>query len=278
MTIMENETLQVVGRVEGIRRYPVKSMAGEELLECAATEKGLAGDRAFALVEEGSGKVVCAKNPRKWDGVLNYRAEFTAGRGANKDSRTVRIAFPDGDATRSDDESVDAVLSEKLGHRVHLASTPPEGATLESTDAEAPADSQETHDWMMPPGTFFDLAPVHLVTTASLSHLQTLLPQSKIDVRRFRPNLVVETAEELQGFVENDWVGRTLAIGDEVVLRILCPCPRCIMTTVRQGGLPKDPEVLRSAVAHNQGSIGVYAAVERAGKIRVGDAVKLSAE
>jgi uncharacterized protein YcbX len=156
-----------------------------------------------------------------------------------------------------------------------LTAAPPEGATLESTDAEAPAESEETHDWMMPPGTFFDLAPIHLVTTATLKHLQSLTPDSAFDVRRFRPNLVVETPEPLQGFIENEWVGQTLTIGDEVILRILCPCPRCIMTTLSQGNLPKDPNVLRTAAKHNQGSIGVYAAVEKAGRIRVGDAVRI---
>lgn len=97
----------------------------------------------------------------------------------------------------------------------------------------------------MPSGTFFDLAPVHLVTTATINRLRELAPQSRFEVRRFRPNLVVESPTGASGFVENDWIGRTLAIGDEVRLNITGPCPRCVMTTLAQGDLPKDPGILR---------------------------------
>jgi uncharacterized protein YcbX len=265
-----NLTLATLGGISLLRRYPVKSMAGEELVEASATAMGLSGDRSFAIVDSETDKVVSAKNPRKWDGVLNCRAEFVAGR--DKDSRTVRITFPDGDSVRSDDANVDAVLSDRFHRAVHLAATPPDAAALESTDADG-SDDSPTHDWHLPPGSFFDLAPIHLVTTATLAHLQSLIHESAIDVRRFRPNLVVETDPSAVGFVENDWVGRAVKIGDEVVLRILCPCPRCIMTTLPQGNLAKDPDILRAAATHNQGSIGVYAAVEQEGCIRVGDAV-----
>ncbi len=127
----------------------------------------------------------------------------------------------------------------------------------------------------MPSGTFFDLAPVHLVTTATINRLRELAPQSRFEVRRFRPNLVVESPTGASGFVENDWIGRTLAIGDEVRLNITGPCPRCVMTTLAQGDLPKDPGILRAAVLHNQGNVGVYASVVRGGRIKRGDPVEL---
>ena len=88
------------------------------------------------------------------------------------------------------------------------------------------------------------------------------------------PNLVIET-DGPDGFVENDWVGRTLSIGG-VVFRIDGPCPRCVMTTLAQGSLPKDAAVLRAAVQNNGGNVGAYASVIRAGRIRRGDRAELA--
>jgi uncharacterized protein YcbX len=134
------------------------------------------------------------------------------------------------------------------------------------------AQRDEVFDFNLPPGTFFDCAAVHLVTTATLDRLRALNPASRFEVPRFRPNLVIEAAEGSGGFVENGWVGRTLALGD-VRLRIDEPCPRCVMTTLSQGSLPKDPAVLRTAVQANAGNVGVYASVVGVGRIRRGDGV-----
>jgi uncharacterized protein YcbX len=95
-------------------------------------------------------------------------------------------------------------------------------------------------------------------------------------VRRFRPNIVVATAPDQQGFVENDWIGRTLAIGDQVRLRITGPCPRCVMTTLPQGDLPKDAGILRTAAQNNEANVGVYADVVKSGTVRRGDDVTLA--
>jgi hypothetical protein len=92
-------------------------------------------------------------------------------------------------------------------------------------------------------------------------------------VRRFRPNIVVETAET--GFVENDWVGNAIEIGDNVLIEVIGPCPRCVMTTLPQGDLPRDPGILRTAVQHNQQNVGVYCTVVRGGTIRRGDQVRV---
>src|SRR5262249_51629553 len=123
-------------------------------------------------------------------------------------------------------------------------------------------------------GTFFDCATVHLVTTATLDHLRGMSPASRFEVPRFRPNFVIELTDGSDGFVENGWVGRTLTLGG-VQLRIDGPCPRCVMTTLSQGSLPKDPGVLRTAVQENRGHAGVYASVIRGGRIRRGDSVEL---
>ena len=131
-------------------------------------------------------------------------------------------------------------------------------------------------EWELPAGTFFDLAVVHLLTTATIERLLALYPEGRFEVRRFRPNIVVATAPDQHGFVENDWVGRTLAIGDEVRLRVTGPCPRCVMITLPQGDLPKDAGILRTAAQNNQANVGVYAEVVKSGTLRRGDHVTLA--
>jgi uncharacterized protein YcbX len=106
--------------------------------------------------------------------------------------------------------------------------------------------------------------------------LRELYPGGRFEVRRFRPNIVVSTEPDTKGFVENDWIDRTIAIGDEVRLRITGPCPRCVMTTLPQGDLPRDPGILRAAAQHNQANVGVYADVIAGGAIRRGDSVTLT--
>ena len=128
----------------------------------------------------------------------------------------------------------------------------------------------------MPTGTFFDAAPVHLLTTATLNALRKSHPEGRFEVRRFRPNIVIQANTEIEDFVENGWIDRVLSIGDQVQLRVTGPCPRCVMTTLPQSDLPADPGVLRTAAKRNQAHVGVYAAVLREGEIRRGDPVTLS--
>jgi uncharacterized protein YcbX len=116
---------------------------------------------------------------------------------------------------------------------------------------------------------------VHLLTTATVDRLRELYPPGRFEVRRFRPNIVVETASGVKDFVENAWIGRTLAIGDAVRLSITGPCPRCVMTTLPQGDLAKDPGILRTAAQHNHANVGLYAAVVRGGTVRRGDPIRL---
>ena len=130
-------------------------------------------------------------------------------------------------------------------------------------------------DFDLPEGMFFDCAVVHLLSTATLERLRELYPAGRFEVRRFRPNVVVETDASVKDFVENAWIGRVLAIGDMVRLSIIGPCPRCVMTTLPQADLPRDNGILRAAAQHNRANVGVYATVVHGGTIRRGDAVRL---
>src|SRR5206468_1675840 len=116
---------------------------------------------------------------------------------------------------------------------------------------------------------------LHLLTTATLDRLHALYPQGRFEARRFRPNMVVATTLGESGFIEDAWIGKTLAIGDAVRLNITAPCFRCVMTTLAQGDLAKDVGILRTAAHHHKAAVGVYASVLQGGEVRRGDSVRL---
>ena len=269
------------GSVVGLWRYPVKSMMGEELNAAEVTERGLVGDRQFAVVDASTGKVAGAKNPRKWGNFFDFRAAYVEPPESGSKLPAVRLALPDGTVVTSEQPDVAQVLSRALGREVAFAEAQHDG---ESSAAQAEEywpdieglDYRDTvTEWELPPGTFFDLAVVHLLTTATIERLRVLYPEGRFEVRRFRPNIVVATGPNQQGFVENDWIGHTVAIGDEVRLRITGPCPRCVMTTLPQGDLPKDAGILRTAAQNNHANVGVYADVVKGGTVRRADEVRL---
>lgn len=257
-------------------RFPVKSMMGEELNAADVGAFGLLGDRAFALVDALDGHVVSAKNPRKWGRLFRCRAAYVEPPAPGSPLPPVRIALPDGSEVRSDDPDVDRVLSEAVGRAVRLASAAPEAPRLEEywPDLEGLPRRDEVTDESMPPGTFFDLAPVHLLTTSTLDRLRERSPGGRFEARRFRPNVVVGPTEASPGFAEDAWLGRSLAVGERVRLAVTGPCPRCVMITEPQGDLPADSSILRTAVREHGGNVGVYASVAAAGRVRRGDAVR----
>src|SRR5258707_1950217 len=265
------------GSIVSLWRYPVKSMMGEEINSSPVTERGLLGDRAYAWVDLSTGKVVSAKNPRKWPGMFGFRAAYGEPPDMHEGIPPVRITMPGGVSATSTQANLDALMSRALGASVSLQSKPPSSPQLEelSPDLDNLAHRETVTEEAMPPDTFFDGAVVHILTTATLKQLQSVYPQGSFEARRFRPNLIVEHDATEEGFVENSWVGRTIAIGDQVRLKITCGTGRCVMTTLPQGDLPKDLGILKAAVQANHANVGVYATVERAGVIRAGDAVKI---
>ena len=203
----------------------------------------------------------------------------------------VRLTLPDGTILTSTHTDLNQILTKALNREVTFdAAERGYQEVVESTfpnpwmpqaeeywpDMEGLDYRDTVTDFDLPEGTFFDCAVVHVLTTATLDRLQALYPQGRFEVRRFRPNIVVEIANGGADFVENAWIGHTLAIGDAVRLSITGPCPRCVMTTLAQGDLPKDPGILRTAAQHNQVNVGVYASVLQGGTVRRGDPVRLT--
>lgn len=283
---MSTQSTKEIGALKTLWRYAVKSMNGEDLDETFITEGGILGDRAYAVIDQSNGKVASAKYPKKWSKLIELSARFVEPPRADTPPPPVRITWPTREEVVSDAGDVNALISEAVGRPVTLTTARPENVSLERL---GPLEAEETIldiGELMMEGRFSDYAALHLLTTATLARLSELRPASRFDARRFRPNLVVETAEDQSGFIENDWVGRTVAIGDDVRLRVSDPTPRCSIPTLAQTGLPKDPNVLRTIVEHNRLAVpllegemlpcaGVYAFVVQGGTVRRGDPVRV---
>jgi len=268
--------------VESIWRYPVKSMAGEQVSAAQLTTRGVLGDRVYALVDPVSNRTATV---RTWAaGLMGYRAEFLTEPALGAPPPNVRIIVPNGPTLRAADPDIHERLSAAFGRKLTLMMTAPTGLVVELTPGTIGGAWAGVTDFPLgataPPGAFFDYACLHLVATSTLAHLQRVYPEGRFDVRRFRPNIVIRS--EAEPFVENSWVGRRLAIGEEVVLRITLPCPRCVNMILPQADLPHDPGILRTIAQHNMQDLGefgtlpcagVYADVLKVGTIRRGDTV-----
>jgi MOSC domain-containing protein len=290
----------MVGTVDRLRRYPVKSMLGEDLDAGDVTFRGLDHDRRLALVSRRTGKVASAKYPRLWRALLTLSAAADPPNGGSADLSagaaagdcSVRITLPDGGIVTSTDPDVDQILSALLSEPVTLTATPPPGASLDravpeavladGVTAEVPAEIIEIGAGA-PPGTFVDFAPLHLLTTGTLDRIAGLSPRGVADAERYRPNIVIRTV--VPGFEENDWLDRYVAVGEDLILRVIARTPRCAVPTLAHGPLPRDVDALRVLARHNRLSpvadadpepcAGVYAEVLNPGRIHVGDEVFL---
>ncbi|HUB22115.1 MAG TPA: MOSC domain-containing protein [Streptosporangiaceae bacterium] len=275
----------MLGTVAVLRRYPVKSMLGEDVEASDVTLTGLAGDRRLAVLSRTTGKIASAKLPRLWRDLLTLSAGY--------EGDAVRITLAPGKTVWSTDAGLDAVLSGVLDQPVTLTATPPPGAALdravpeavlrEGVNAPVPAELMEIGGGG-PPGTFVDFAPVHLLTTSTLDRIAELSPYRRADLQRYRPNIVIRTTAP--GFTENDWLERNLRVGDRLVLHVMARTPRCAVPTLAHGALPRNADALRVLARHNrvepldsldpEPCAGVYAEVLRPGHIRTGDTVRLA--
>jgi uncharacterized protein YcbX len=276
--------------VDEIWQYPVKSMVGTTVARAVVDAAGMVGDRTWATRDEVRGGIRGAK---KIGELMRCAARYLAGPGG-----PVEITLPDGATVRSDAPDIDTRLSAGIGHPVTLWPLQP-AADLDHYRRGAPDTTDMIEElratfgreadeplpdltvfppvifeYESPPGTYLDAFPLMLMTTSALASLQAALPDSVIDVRRFRPSLVLDTGEA-PGHPELGWAGRQLHIG-EVVLDLVAPCPRCVMVTREvTPGIPADGSVLRHVVRDLGQNVGIYATVAVPGDIRAGAEVTL---
>jgi uncharacterized protein len=286
--------MQVIGTVKEIWRYPVKSMAGERLDRTNVGALGIYGDRGWAIRDEKAGEI---RNARKLPRLLHCTAVYMR-EPSGSDVPPAQITIPDGTTFRSDSAEANARLSEMLGRPVSIwpVQPPTEREFLRRAAPDNPdirAEMREVFgrleneplpdfstlppqilEFTSPFGTFFDAFPFLFLTTASLSTLARLNPAGDFDSRRFRPNVLVETAPGIEGLAEARWSGRTIHIG-AARIKLEIPCVRCVIPTLDQPNLRKDPSVLRTIVRDAAQNLGAYATIAAGGTIALGDKVAL---
>jgi uncharacterized protein YcbX len=246
-----------IGKVVGLWRYPVKSMRGEALGHTEVGPLGVVGDRTFALRDRRDGRIISAK---KSANLLGLRAGYPSG-----PSRPAVVELADGRRLSTDAPDISATLSTVLGRDVELC-----GPDDKREDRHVEWEADLTFD--APPFAFVDLAPLHVMTTASLRAISALRAESRFDVRRFRPNVLIDCGDASR-FVEDELDGKVLAIGNDVRLRVFMQTIRCALTTRAQEDIQADPAVLRTIVEKHDGNLGAYASVENPGDVRLNDLV-----
>ena len=270
-----------------IYRYPVKSMMGETLSEADIGEAGIPGDRGWAVRDEKRGGI---RGGKKIPQLMTLAAKSGA--------TAPLITTPDGDSASASSNDINEWLSDKLNHPVTLWPLLPadqldhyrRGAPdtedfeqeLRAVFGRLPEEPlpdltgfEELLEFESPPGTYFDAFPISIMSQQSLATMNQLEGESRFDVRRFRPNLLVDIPGTDHPFPEQAWVGKTLSIGS-VKLKIEMTCPRCSMTTHGFDDLPRDTEVMRKLVNHSDGNLGIYASVQSPGKISLEDHIAIS--
>jgi len=253
----------VLGLLAALWRYPVKSLQGEQLTTGVVDGDGLRGDRCWGIRDEASGKILTGRRePRLLD------AAATLG-----DDGEPELTLPDGTTLRGTGPATDATLSDWLGQAVTLAAAAGAPGARAEFFADATDDASDAIEWTMPPGRFVDALPLLVLTTASLRTAATFYPGGDWDVRRFRPNLLVDV--EGDGWVEDGWCGQTVRVGD-IELLPQAPCVRCTMVTRAQPALDRDLEIYKTVARHHAGNLGVWTAVQAPGTLRAGDAVELA--
>jgi MOSC domain-containing protein len=228
-----------MGTVVRLWRYPVKSMLGEPCEHVDVNTRGVEGDRLYA-VHDANGKFGSGKSSRRFckiDGLFRFHATYQG--------ETPTIRFPDGRVMAGNAPGIDGALAVALGQPVTLA-----------------REAAVSH---------LDAGPIHLLTTASVAWLRAVLPGALVDERRFRPNVVIDVPGETQ--VERGWLGKTLAVGDEVRVRVMNLTKRCVMVGLAQADLPDDGRVLQRLADDADVCFGVYADILVPGRIRRGDSV-----
>jgi uncharacterized protein YcbX len=252
----------VIPRITAIWRYPVKSFQGERLDRAAVEWSGLRGDRCWGLRDEGTGRILTARREPR----LLLAGATLAENGEPQ------ITLPDGGHLSGAGPHTDAALSAWLARPVTLARAEDTPAGKAEFFADATDDASPAIEWTMPPGRFVDAMPLLVLTTASLRSAAALHPAGDWDVRRFRPNILVDV--DAADWVEDGWCDSRLHI-DDVELVPRQPCVRCTMVTRPQPGLDRDLDIYRTLSRHHDGHLGVWTQVRTPGTVRVGGSVEI---
>ncbi len=280
-------------RTTGLYRYPVKSMAGESLDQLTLGPKGVPGDRAWAVRDEKRGGIRGAKHFRE---LMQCSARY-AQEPAAEGSSPAEVTLPSGEVLGTGDDA----LPEKLGELVNCPVSfwplmpadaldhyrrgapihedmeqewrrvfaRPEGTPLPDLSVFPP----ELFEFESPLGTYFDAFPLLLLTQQSLDTLARATPDSQFDVRRFRPNILLDAPSD-DPFPELAWVGKEVTIGS-ATLKVELHCPRCQMTTHGFADLPRDSKIMQTMIRESEGNLGVYASVVTPGKVSMGDTLSV---
>lgn len=281
-----------VGTIKEIWRYPVKGMAGEQVEKCLIRPMGLEGDRVWALRDIARKEIQSCK----------FRPELLrcTARSRNEPSDLhIDVAFPDGKLLGSDDATIHQRLSELVGHGSTLVPLQPlteldfyrrhkidDHTWLEELRATFTRETgepfpdfsllpQQARDYVTVPGTFFLVTPFHIITTSTLRYLKNLLPQADWDVRRFRPNIIIDTGSSDEGLVEQSWIGKQISIADSLI-ECTATAPRCGAVTRQQNTLDFDKSMLRTIVEKADQNLGIYGSIPQQGTLSVGDTVYIN--
>ena len=243
-----------LGEVTEIWRYPIMGLRGEKLLSAEITRNGIIGDRSHAFCDQDAGNVLDpVKYKYGWGetkalpGLLELKAEYFS-----QPDTHLRITNRDGMEISSKDPEVDTWIGKMIGREVKLMKSPE--IMVEKVERDR---------------------TIHLLTTASLRHLKDIYPKGEFDVRRFRPNIVLDTKSDLTGFIEEEWLGKTMGLGEKVKLKVGRPNRRCALTTMKQDNITADPEIFKNIILHNKGFLGILCSVSTGGVFRIGDQVSL---
>jgi uncharacterized protein len=292
-----------IGQVAELWRYPVKSLGGERLEDAQLGERGVLGDRLWAVRDLGRDVTASARQlPVLLTATARYPGPVPPDAGPGNVPE-VEISFPDGTVLSSTDDGVHAKLSELAGRDVRLTALPPADDTslhklsaTERSETRSPAwlraafgvaDDEKLPDLSMvrvtdlvnftrystPPGMFVDLAPVHVMTKTSLATIGAEIG-SELDVRRFRPNVLLALDDPGDGLPESHWTGARLAFG-EAILDVMMPTVRCVVPSRAQPGLEVDRRITKAVAVRAQRCLGAYCGVDSGGAVRVGDPVGL---
>lgn len=273
---------QSLGPIAELRRFPVKSMLGERCDQLMIERAGAVGDRCCAVIDMTSAKLASAKRPAPWRTLLTMTARLAGDE--------VEIDLSDGSMIRSDSPDCDSRLSAVVGRDVRLIRARDRAFEIDRADPDDVAERgvegevsyvELTIGQALPAGGFADFAPIHLLSTASLARVAEVI--SPAEAERFRANLLIDN-QGAQPFAENDWIGRRIAIGEQLVLRVIEPTPRCAIPTLAHGPLPANPRLTQIIGTLNKASmtgmpplacLGAYAIVEQPGIVSQGDAARL---